>query len=66
MHSKRRCEICTCSVILGELALSRFEITRAFQYYFPENLDASENFSDSSLNHTFESEQFRFPLFYEK
>ena len=46
MHSKRRCKICTCSVILGELALSLFEITRAFQYYFPENLDASENFSD--------------------
>ena len=26
----------------------------------------SENFTDSSLQHIFESENFRFPLFYEK
>ena len=26
----------------------------------------SENFSDSSLHHIFESQNFRFPFFYEK
>ena len=43
------------------------------QYYFPEKLKMqfnenyeSENFTDSSLHHIFESKNFRFPFFYEK
>ena len=72
MHSKKRYKICSCSVILRELALSIFELLQGLQYYFPKNYRCnltyheSENFSDSSLNHMSKSEHFRFPLFYEK
>ena len=44
-----------------------FEITRA-SVFFPENFRCnlafyeSENFSDSSLHHILESENFRFPF----
>ena len=53
-------KICICSVILREL--------QELQFYFPENFRCnlwfyeSENFSDSHLNHIFESENFRFPF----
>ena len=52
MHSKRRCKICICSVILGQL--DSFRNYKGRQYYFPENVGCnfqfyeSENFSDSS------------------
>ena len=66
IHSKRRYKICICSVILGTLRL--FEISRGsvllsrkFLMQFIA-LRIRENFSDSHLNHTFESENFRFPL----
>ena len=65
MYSKRRYNICTCSVILGEL----FEITRAsvlFSRKFQMQFNESENFSDSSLQHIFESKYFRFPFLREK
>ena len=51
--------------------LSFFEITGA-SVYFTENFRynlthyQSENFTDSFLHHIFESENFRFPFFYEK
>ena len=41
------------------------------QYYFPEDFRSNlmyyegENFSDSSVHHIFESENFRFPFFFE-
>ena len=47
--------------------MSLFETTRA-SYYFPVNFRCSfkfyesENFSDSSLNRIFESENVRFPF----
>ena len=38
-----------------------------FDIIFPKILDAiCENFSDSSLHHIFESENFRFAFLYEK
>ena len=61
MHSKDRYKIWTCS------DLSLFEITSA-SVLFCENFRCnltyyeSENFSDSSLHHIFESENFRFPF----
>ena len=51
-----------------ELTLSLFELTRAPEYYFPENLRRSlkyyerKTFSDSSIRHIFSSENFRFPF----
>ena len=65
MHSKRRLKISVCSVILGELKSSKLQ---ELQYYFPENFRSnlsfyeSENFSDNSLHHNLESENFRFPF----
>ena len=69
MHSKRRYKICTrVRSSLGNLSL--FEITRV-QYiiiYFHKHFRRiliyyeSENFSDSSLHHIFESENCRFPF----
>ena len=58
----------------GICRLSLFEITRAkyIIIYFHENFRCilsyyeSENFSDSSLHHIFESENCRFPFLYEK
>ena len=50
--------MCIFSVILGELEPSRNY--KGLQYYFPEN------FTDSFLQHIFESENVRFPFFYEK
>ena len=53
MHSKRRCKICTCSVILDNLSL--FEITRASLLpYFPEMFRCNLTFN--------ESENFLIPL----
>ena len=48
-----------------------FSKLQGLQYYFPENFRCnltfyeSENFSYSSLHHVFESENFRFPFYYE-
>ena len=53
----------------GTLVFSKLQ---GFQYYFPENFRSnltyyeSDNFTDSSLRRSFESENFRFPFFYEK
>ena len=65
MHSEGRYKICTCSVILGELESIRnyngfnniLRNVRCNLTYYE-----SENFSDSSLHHIFESENFRFPF----
>ena len=70
MLSKRRYKICICSVILGEL--ESFRNNKCFSIIFLKKFRCnlmyyeSENFTDSSLQHIFESENFRFPLFYEK
>ena len=73
MHSKWCYNICICSVILGELKSFRnYKSLQALQYYFPENVRCnltfyeSENFSDSSLHHILESENFRFPFHFSK
>ena len=69
MQSEGRYKICVCLVILGELESSKLQ---GLQYYFPEHFTCNvtfyerENFSDSSLHHIFESENFRFPFSYEK
>ena len=69
MHSKWRYKIYIYSVDLGERESSKLQ---GLQYYFPENFRCnltyyiSENFPDSPLHHIFESENFRFPFFYEK
>ena len=75
-HSKRRHKICVCSVILGEL--ESFQNYKGFSIIFPKIIEAirgnsthyeSANFSDSPLHHIFcifESENFSFPLSYEK
>ena len=67
MHSKRRYKICICSVILGEL--ESFRNYKGFSIILLKILDAiiityyeSENFSDSSLHHILESENFSFPF----
>ena len=55
--------------ILGELAESFRKQVQGLQYYSPKILDAIQRitkvrlFSDSSLHHSFESENFRFPFF---
>ena len=55
-----------CSVIRGEL--ESFRNYKGFRIIFPKILDAIyrftkyENFSDSYLNHIFESEDFRSPI----
>ena len=64
MHSKAPCNICICSVILGQL--EPFRNYKGFSTIFPKNVrcnlsfTGSENFSDSPLNDIFESENFRF------
>ena len=67
MYSKPRYKICTCSVILGELCRS-FRKYEGFSTTFPKNFTyyESEDFSDSSLYHIFESENFRFPFLKKK
>ena len=66
MHSKRRYKICTCSFILGELEAFRNKGSVIFA--IPENFRCnctfyeSENFSFSSHNHIFESQNFRLPF----
>ena len=70
MHSKRRYKICICSVILAEL--ESFRNYEGFNHYIPKNFrrdltyHEEGNFSVSSFHHIFESENFRFPFFYEK
>ena len=70
MPSKRRYKICTCLVILGEL--ESFRNYKRFRTIFPNISDAILRitkvrvFSDSTLHHIFESENFRFPFLYEK
>ena len=50
----------------------RATLVQGLQYYFPENFSwnlkfyLSDSFSDSSLRRIFDSENFRFPFFYEK
>ena len=69
MHSKRGYKICIFSVILGELESFR-NFMQGFEYYFLENFRCyltyyeREAFSDSSLHHIFESENFRFRFSY--
>ena len=63
MHSKRRYKIFTCSVILGELKSFRnYKGFSIFSENFGCNLTFYEgkNFSDYSLHHILESENFRF------
>ena len=61
MHSRLRYKICICLVIQGELNFSKLQ---GLQYYFPQNFRCkllfyeSENFSDSSLHHIVEFENF--------
>ena len=65
MHSRLRYKICICLVIQGELNFSKLQ---GLQYYYPQNFRCkllfyeSENFSDSSLHHIVEFENFRFPV----
>ena len=65
MLSKRRYKIFICWVILGKR--KSFRNYKGFSY-FPENFRCnltfyeSENFSDSSLRHILEPENFRFPF----
>ena len=72
MHSEQRYKICICSVILGQGNLSLYEITCADNIMFPKTLESnltyyeSDNFSDSSLHHICESENFRFPFLNQK
>ena len=68
MLSKRRYEICICSVIQGELEY--FRNYKGFSIIFPKKLlrynlkyYEEENFSVSgSFHHLFESENFRIPF----
>ena len=69
MHSKQRYKICICSdIVLGGTRV--FRNFNGFSIIFPENFSCNltyyetENFSNSSLHHIFESENFRFPFFY--
>ena len=68
MHFRRRCKICICSAILGQLGSFRNCKVRASEYYCPENFRCnlkfyeSNNFSDSSFHLIFESEKFRIPF----
>ena len=73
MHSKRRYKICICSIIQGPGNLGLIKITSAFisiifsanfRYYL--TYYESENFSESSLHHIFECENFTLPFCYEK
>ena len=65
MHSKRRYKICICSVVQGQLESFRnykglLLFFRKFRCNF--KFYESENFSDSSLNRIFESENIRVPF----
>ena len=66
MHSRWRCKICFCSLILGEL--EAFRNYKGFCVIFPKSLDAIEHFTKLAIfviPHStviFESESFRFPL----
>ena len=70
MHSKRRYEICICSVILGEL--EPFRNYKGLSIIFPKMLDAyltyyeSEIFSDFSSMAFSNPKNFRFYFFHEK
>ena len=74
MHSNISGAIKVVSFRSSQGNLSLIEITRASpnQYYFPENFRRNlahyekENFFDSSLQHSFESENFRLPFSREK
>ena len=63
MQAKRRCKICICSVILGEL--ESFRNYKGLSIIFPKILDeiwritkVRHLISDSSPRHIFESEKF--------
>ena len=64
-HSRRRYKIGSCSVTLGDFASFTCRNYKGFRIIFPKILDAiypfkkNGNFSDSSLNHIFESKRFR-------
>ena len=65
MHSKRRYKICICSVVQGQLESFRnykglLLFSRKFRCNF--KFYKSDNFSDSSLNPIFESENIRVPF----
>ena len=66
MHSRRPYKIFICSVILSEF--KSFRNYKSFRIIFSEKFRCnvkfyeSENFSDSSLRHILESENFRFLL----
>ena len=71
MNFKRRYKICVCcSIILGEL--ESFRNYKGFIFIFTIkildgfNIFRKLGFSHSSFHHTFKSENFSFPFFYEK
>ena len=69
MYSKLCDKICICSVILGELKSLRN--CKGFSIIFPKILVAIQRIMKvkiffNPLHHIFESENFRFPLSYEK
>ena len=67
MHSKQRCKICICSIIIGQL--DSFRNYKGFGIIFPKILDAVLSFTkvniffpDSFLHRILESENCRFPF----
>ena len=62
IHSERCYKICICLVSLGDF--ESFRNYKGFSIIFMKiffSFYERENFSDSYLNHIFESENFRFP-----
>ena len=73
MHFVRRYKICICSVILGELIFESFRNYKGLSIIFPKILDeiwrstkVKHFVIPLAIPHIFESENFRFPFFYEK
>ena len=66
MHSRWRCKICFCSLILGEL--EAFRNYKGFCVIFPKSLDGIEHFTTLTIFVIpqsiiiFESEILRFPF----
>ena len=68
MHSQHSYKIYICSVILGELEY--FRNYKGFSFILPKILDVIQRITKVRilpiLHHIFESENFRFPFFYEQ
>ena len=70
MYSKRHYITCICLVILGKF--ESVQNYKGFGIIFSKNFRCnltyyeSENFSESSFHHIFETENFTFPFVYEK